>query len=796
LGLSMAAYPGVVANFPTALQAAPPYGPRHGNAPAFFILGAATSAEEGAEIGADDDIDGLNNILPAAGLADNDGRDDGLTAPETFEHCQPVTLSYEVTVLSTYGGPMVANLWADWDHNGAWGGGPPAACPGIPTAPEWVVQNQPLNLNIPGTYVFTAVFTPWYPDPYASTWLRLSVSEQAAGGNGSGPMGGYQYGETEDYLVPGSPRLVFLPMIQGGNNNPPPTLDPHTHVDPDVPPAVIASWPQLPDEGGVASVPGSSLILRLKNNGDFSGEAMIDLTVMVNGTKSLERIGPVALQPGPWTTDVPIDLPQGMSVRSPGTMLAEVHVTPDGGGQGGDPPANQPFDTPAGQFYFHDSTTQPGRLVIYGDEGYRAQIEAQAFVDNSGLWSRLSANFPGPIPAGMAQINTYIHGDPVLMEGAPDEGHDGLVAGDGVEPADNPGGNFTLCLEWYTAPVDNDFGEDYGLNDDGWRARGAKIRVYYSGGLVFDSYLNTSGCAVIEMNGGSGGLAHIEFDGRSRLAAGAGYNYLRRMWAWEPPDTPSPWTTATDIYGVQSGATYRPEMSGNDAFSILSYAAQERFNGGVTNENIYLVKAICNLTTDDSCSTYYDGRHTLFIKSSQWQRKYVAGHEFGHKILALDANYVNDCSSGGSGHGMNGTEYASCAAMEGWAHFVAADIWNNHSGSDNPGAIFVYWNGTVYDVELQNKKCYDTWTYNSTCDGYGVEGDWMRFWWDFHTNDLPSDPGSPPNHGQLFDIIDDLVWDTGNFEVSNAFMDMLTGDMATRWDAYACWNGIGYDHCQ
>jgi hypothetical protein len=734
LGDNMTAYPRVTAAFPTALQmGTPPYGPSHENSPAVFILGTAYSAEASAEDGADDDIDGQNNIQPISDLADRDGFDDGLTAPETFEHCLPVTLSYEVTVLSTYTGPVYANLWADWNHDGTWGGGPTANCPGATTTPEWVLQNKPLSLSAPDTYVFTVVFTPWYPDSHASTWLRLSVSEQMANSDGSSPAVGYQLGETEDYLIPGTPISVYLPLAVGGNNNPPPPPpDPNTHIDPDIPPLVIANWPQLPEGTGRAVILEDGLTLRLQNDGDFSGSAMIDVTLTQNGTRSRATTGPVLIHPAPWATSITVDLPQGMSVRSPGSILAEVHVTPDSP-IGGEPGRIQPFDTPAREFFFHEHSGQAGRLVIYNEEGYRAQIEARAFDDNSGLWERMSAGFPGPIPEGLARVVSYEHGDPLLMEGDPEEGLPGLPNSDRLDPANKPGGaTFTLCLEWFTAPVDNGFGEDYFLQDAGWYARGAHVRVYVGGSLTFNDYLNQYGCAYIPMNGASNGsLAHIEFDGYARLVSGSGYNYLHRFWGWIPPAAPSHWTTAIDINGIQSGSVYRPEAPGNDAFSILSWAMQERFNGGISGETIVLVRANCGLGSSGSCSITYSGYDTIFIQSSQWNRKYVVGHEYGHKILAFAANYTNDCTYGTDSHGIGTTEYTSCAAMEGWAHYVAVDIFNSHwhwTSSINPGAVFVYWNGVVYDVEKQLNQCYINLSPDSLCDTFGIEKDWMRFW--------------------------------------------------------------------
>jgi hypothetical protein len=433
--------------------------------------------------------------------------------------------------------------------------------------------------------------------------------------------------------------------------------------------------------------------------------------------------------------------------------------------------------------------------VVYDESGYRAQIQAGAFADHPDLWGRLTDSFPGAIHPGLSQIVSYVHGDPVLMEPEPDEGHLDGATGDGVALPESGGNAFTLCLEWFTAPTDNDKGEDYGTNDDGWRARGALVRVLYDGSEVYDGYLNSAGCAVINMNGGSGGLAHIEFDGRSLLAAGNGNNVLRRVWGWDPDDEPVAWTAAIQISGVQSGAVYRPELWGNDAYSILSYAAQERFNGGENGNTVYLVKAGCGLDpAKGSCSTVYDGRHTIFVSNGQWRRKFVVVHEWGHKILTWAASYTNDCTSGSDSHAMESIEFASCAAMEGWAHYVAADVWNNHSNSSNPGATFVYWNGNIYDVELQYKGCIaELSIFQEACDVLGMEKDWMRFWWDFHTN---ATPGTAPHHAQMFGIVDDVAWSSGPFAASDAFLDVLAGTLHTRWASFACWNGIAYEACQ
>jgi hypothetical protein len=45
------------------------------------------------------------------------------------------------------------------------------------------------------------------------------------------------------------------------------------------------------------------------------------------------------------------------------------------------------------------------------------------------------------------------------------------------------------------------------------------------------------------------------------------------------------------------------------------------------------------------------------------------------------------------------------------------------------------------------------------------------------------------------DLIDDVTFDSGYWEASDAFEDVLSGGMFDRWRYYACWNGIAYDVC-
>lgn len=207
-------------------------------------------------------------------------------------------------------------------------------------------------------------------------------------------------------------------------------------------------------------------------------------------------------------------------------------------------------------------------------------------------------------------------------------------------------------------------------------------------------------------------------------------------------------------------------------------------------------------------------------------KKYVLAHEYGHCNLDLAiATYelFKDCTwpdvqsftttggdggSGGTtlaedhyhGHSMVGgyPEWNSCAANEGWASFVAADVFtdNAHSGGD-PGASIKYWKGGLDIVDLDDGHgacageyltnlaqfrsqyadvCFSdslTWDNASSCSGgdcehVAAEVDYLRLFWDFHT-DTSNYSGGTVNHDTLhLDLRDannldwrhDTFWET------------------------------------
>ena len=194
-------------------------------------------------------------------------------------------------------------------------------------------------------------------------------------------------------------------------------------------------------------------------------------------------------------------------------------------------------------------------------------------------------------------------------------------------------------------------------------------------------------------------------------------------------------------------------------------------------------------------------------------RKFLIAHELGHRILSLAiGGYNNDVSfdlvpgnvagvcDTTSSHSMCSMENESGAAMEGWAHFVATTAFNN-TASTNPGAIMRYWSAggdTTVDIEegatggasnYFDTVCPDV----ASATKLSVQLDWLRHWWDYHTNATESDPGMRPSFARMIEELDAApLWSAGT-----AWTRMRSGvesrsgaEQLARWDQMGAWNGI------
>ena len=213
-GAPMLAYPGIQANFPTVydVPAGQPVGPRHLNARS-LRLGLRASIEKEADLGPN------RNIKPVLNVPNLDVHDDALNpATLALQPCTTTVIPLVVTVdqyaldqLKDQGKKAYLNIWIDGNRDGDWGDSAP--CGNVP-APEHIVIDQVLNLTASGTtnVVATTTAVPLEAGKEKRPmWMRVSLSDEPSAkpltsgavqhGDGRGPAGGFELGETEDFLV-------------------------------------------------------------------------------------------------------------------------------------------------------------------------------------------------------------------------------------------------------------------------------------------------------------------------------------------------------------------------------------------------------------------------------------------------------------------------------------------------------------------------------------------------------------------------------------------------------------------
>lgn len=223
-GAAMTAYPGVPARFPTVFDPATgaEQGPRHYH-PRPLHLGELVSWEGEADFGPDQD--GVNNLRPAADVANLDRFDDGVNpAAWTLQHCEVtripvrVFISPQIAALFAQANQKATlNVWIDGNRNGSWRDA--VECPPADNLPaaalEHIVIDHPVDVATLGAGLHTLMVpTGRVPWPAGSAdrpaWVRVTLSERPsnkaltsfgiAHGDGRGYAKPFRFGETEDYL--------------------------------------------------------------------------------------------------------------------------------------------------------------------------------------------------------------------------------------------------------------------------------------------------------------------------------------------------------------------------------------------------------------------------------------------------------------------------------------------------------------------------------------------------------------------------------------------------------------------
>lgn len=409
----------------------------------------------------------------------------------------------------------------------------------------------------------------------------------------------------------------------------------------------------------------------------------------------------------------------------------------------------------------------------------------------------------------------------------------------------------TWCVRWATTFQDSGVGEDYGTAST-WYGRGVRVAVTPPGGGIQTYYARKSdGCFVFSHIATSGFNVKVYAETRIGQAQQddiivRGFSSMDALEFWmDLPliDNLEYWewvNFAPTCSGGSCSATLTTSPN-TDPVAMMTaaatwtiYAVDNNTSPGLTGDReVFVVNEGCpsSVCDDDECSCQYesDGWNgdLLYIQPDQngARRKFLIGHEAGHwlhrqwaggplishnDIYDIDDVTVTACDSQlwnvPGGHAMRSQEYQGGAFIEGFAHFMAALAFNDYT---EPNAWFKYYKDTTtpnytfdtIDVEAAGAAppggavnwlhlaagcdCDDSF---HGCDEYGVEMDWLRFYWDYREN-----AGVAPTHRQIFEHVvatyGGYADEFGKTDTQDRLEDHVQGTLATRWDSLADFHG-------
>jgi len=248
--------------------------------------------------------------------------------------------------------------------------------------------------------------------------------------------------------------------------------------------------------------------------------------------------------------------------------------------------------------------------------------------------------------------------------------------------------------------------------------------------------------------------------------------------------------------GVSDTEYHVSDLRGENPVSAPSCGANVNYFNDVTNSESY----IALVTADDEYCPFHNQRN-----------KFVLAHEYGHAYASQIASVAQQspastshsatpsgsCSFGsGVGYDNNTKEWSSLAIREGFAHYVSARIWNNEASDGQ------FWWGTSFDLErwnsgnteggyLVNQCCPGTsMSCATSLDGAGVLTDWMRAFWDMHTDSTCSLDQADMPYLYGLTIGQGGLTNDNFYPTTHAVMAWWGSTCQDRWEFIGCHNGI------
>ena len=406
--------------------------------------------------------------------------------------------------------------------------------------------------------------------------------------------------------------------------------------------------------------------------------------------------------------------------------------------------------------------------------------------------------------------------------------------------------NHHWCFNWKAVNVDSNVGEDYGLSST-WVAKGARIGIQHSvAGNQPIMYTNVgTGCLDFQSTASSNftvtmyAETKVGFAGNIVRAFASEANYLSWL---NGPGSPAAtlaqwvWLGVTPTCNGTTCSLTMTNTTGTDPVSNMIAVATHvlhKIDGETSppissSVELVVINETCG-GTGGSGSCFWRGGsdpHIAWIQPTDDgdQRKFLIGHEVGHLLHDVRANFPAwggspwsittgshqaRCDSAGipGAHAMRSEEFSSGAFIEGFAHYMSAMAFNSHLSTD--GAFKYYKDdtstggGVTYNFDLIDLEGsgatpaggVSNWLHAAggcgcsatNCAGRGVEMDWLRFLWDFRT-----DSGTKPTHAEIFSLTGDAEALHGLLsatDIQDWLEDVVPAALLIRWDTLADANG-------
>ena len=345
--------------------------------------------------------------------------------------------------------------------------------------------------------------------------------------------------------------------------------------------------------------------------------------------------------------------------------------------------------------------------------------------------------------------------------------------------------DITFCVEFDSNLNDIGGGEDYWTTNGDKAARGVYISVIrnsdsaemYSTHWVADTGAS-EGCATV-----SGLSSTTTYDVTYTSKAKVHDVELR---SYDDDVTPLLRTYKLwDDYHPVVNATVTADVPATDdrdqVLMVATWAMYRGVVGGIGGTpliNFYGMSSGCGAS----------GGGDVWIASA-CVLKFAIGHEIGHTIgylrdestgssndlLAAEDNCDGEHRSGNTAHSLTSKEYQSTAAVEGWADFYSANLWNDATTSD---CTYVRHYPTDFDLDSTDDTPLDN---SSSCEGVPVSGlpsyvsadDWLEDL--VNAADAGGCTGTLSNRGAQYDWLR-FFWDMRTDQA------LTLGNLAVLWD--------------